>query len=114
MIAVNRRRGEIAASLGGKPYRLCLTLGALAELEDAFAAEDISALVQRFSTGRLSARDITRVIGAGLHGGGNEVSDGQVEAMTCDGGAAGFATIAAELLSATFGGAAEATGGEGP
>ena len=32
MIA-NRRRGEIAAELDGKPFRLCQTLGALAELE---------------------------------------------------------------------------------
>ena len=30
-MTVNRRRGEIAAELDGKAYRLCLTLGALAE-----------------------------------------------------------------------------------
>jgi hypothetical protein len=33
---VNRHRGEIEAILDGKSYRLCLTLGALAELEHAF------------------------------------------------------------------------------
>ena len=31
----NAHRGEIEATLGGKPYTLCLTLGALAELEHA-------------------------------------------------------------------------------
>ena len=30
----NRYRGEIDARLDGKPHTLCLTLGALAELED--------------------------------------------------------------------------------
>lgn len=38
----NRRRGEVAVELGGKRYTLCLTLGALAELEEAFGAGDLS------------------------------------------------------------------------
>jgi hypothetical protein len=44
-MSANRHRGEIEARFDGKPYRLCLTLGALAELEDAFAADDLGALV---------------------------------------------------------------------
>jgi hypothetical protein len=32
----NRCRGEAAVTFGGERYTLCLTLGALAELEDAF------------------------------------------------------------------------------
>lgn len=101
----NARRGEIVAELDGERRRLCLTLGALAELESAFAAEDLSALVARFSTGRLSAIDMARVIGAGLRGGGGEVSDEDVLAMAAPGGAAGFARIVADLLTATFGAA---------
>ncbi len=112
MMAVNRRRGEISAMFDGKACRLCLTLGALAELEDAFAAEDISSLVQRFSAGRLSARDIIRVIAAGLRGGGNPVTDEEVAAMSCDGGAAGFATVVSDLLSATFGSAGKPPAGD--
>jgi uncharacterized phage protein (TIGR02216 family) len=37
---VNRHRGEIEAMLDGRSYRLCLTLGALAELEYAFGEDD--------------------------------------------------------------------------
>ncbi len=102
-MTANRRRGEISAVLDGRAYRLCLTLGALAELEAAYAADDLGALVERFSRGRLSALDMIRVIGAGLRGGGNEIGDDQVGAMCADGGAAGFAAIVAELLTATFG-----------
>lgn len=102
---VNRRRGEVSATLDGRDYRLCLTLGALAELEDAFAASDLGALVGRFSTGALSAGDMVKVIGAGLRGGGNEIRDAEVADMTCEGGVAGFAGIVSELLQATFGGA---------
>jgi hypothetical protein len=103
-MSANRRRGEIAAELDGRTVTLCLTLGALAELESAFEAEDLQALVERFSSGRLSARDLTKIIGAGMRGAGNAVTDGEVGAMRAAGGAAGFARIAAELLTATFGG----------
>ena len=40
---VNTHRGEIEAVLDGKTYRLCLTLGALAELEHAFGEDDMLA-----------------------------------------------------------------------
>ena len=112
MTHANARRGEITAELDGTRVRLCLTLGALAELESAFAAEDLSALVTRFSTGKLSARDMARVIGAGLRGAGADAADEDVLAMTTPGGAAGFAAIVADLLAATFG-AATPSGGEG-
>lgn len=102
-MSVNRRRGEILAELDGRPRRLCLTLGALAELEAAYAADDLSVLVERFSTGRLSARDMMRIIAAGLRGAGEDISDEAVASMQCDNGAAGFAAIVSELLVATFG-----------
>ena len=102
-MAANKRRGEVEAELDGVAYRLCLTLGALAELESVYEAEDLNALVQRFSTGRLSARDIARIVGAGLRGGGSTVSDEAVMAMRTPDGAAGFAAIAVRLLEATFG-----------
>ena len=102
-MSVNRRRGEVAARLDGRDYRLCLTLGALAELESAFAAENLNQLVERFGTGKLSARDMTAIITAGLRGGGHEVSEDEVRRMQCDGGAAGFARLVAELLAVTFG-----------
>ncbi|AXS42505.1 gene transfer agent family protein [Breoghania sp. L-A4] len=100
----NRRRGEIEAELGGERRTLCLTLGALAELEDAFGAEDLGALARRFGEGRLAARDALKVLGAGLRGAGEPVSDHEVAAMTARGGAAGYAGIVAELLRVTFGG----------
>lgn len=106
-MSANRRRGEIFAELDGKGFRLCLTLGALAELEAAYAAEDLTALVGRFSTGKLSANDMIRVIGAGLRGAGHAIEDAEVGAMTVSHGAAGFAAIVADLLTATFGGNAQ-------
>ena len=98
----NRHRGEIAADIGGHPRTLVLTLGALAELEAAFGADDLTALAERFGAGRLSARDLTRIIGAGLRGAGEPVGDDEVAAMRINGGAAGFVRVAAELIEATF------------
>lgn len=98
----NRHRGEIDAVFDGKPYRLCLTLGALADLESAFGDEDMLALATRFEKGRISARDCQRIIGAGLRGAGYDVSDHAVASMRVDAGAAGYVDIVARLLSATF------------
>ena len=98
----NRHRGEITAHLNGKAETLVLTLGALAELEDAFDGKDILAVAERLQSGRLSARDCTRIIAAGLRGAGQPVSDADVAMMTTDGGAAGFVRIVADLMAATF------------
>jgi hypothetical protein len=103
----NRHRGEIDAEIGGVRRQLVLTLGALAELEDAFGADDLVALTERFGSGRLKARDLTRIIGAGLRGAGEAVSDEQVAAMAAEGGAHGYVRIAAELIAVTFGGPGE-------
>jgi len=104
----NKHRGEIEARLDGTTVKLVLTLGALAELEDAFGDSDMLALAARFEKGRLSARDCLRVITAGLRGAGHVISDGDVAAMQCDDGAAGYVDIVARLLTATFGGGSAA------
>lgn len=104
----NRHRGEIDAILDGTSYRLCLTLGALAELESAFGDDDMLALAERFKSGRISARDAIRVIAAGLRGAGHQVSDDDVSRMRTDDAAAGYVTIVGRLLAATFGGDAPA------
>ena len=103
----NRHRGEIEAEIGGAKRWLVPTLGALAELEDAFGADDLVALTERFGSGRLKARDLTRIIAAGLRGAGEAVSDDEVAAFVVDGGAQGYVRIAAELIAVTFGEAAE-------
>ncbi len=105
-------RGEIEADLDGKTYRLCLTLGALAELEDAFGEDDMLAVAERFEAGRIAASDTIKMIGAGLRGAGYDIDNEAVAAMRVDGGVAGFVDIVARLLAATFASAA-ATGTNG-
>jgi hypothetical protein len=99
----NAKRGEVQATLDSKSYTLCLTLGALAELESASGANDLMALAERFAGRRLSSRDLLRVIACGLRGGGHPLSDEEVARMKVDGGLAGYVRIAAALLEATFG-----------
>lgn len=98
----NLHRGEIEAEIGGKIYTLCLTLGALAEIESAYGGEDLIAIAERFEKGRIGALDAIRVLGAGLRGAGNAVSNEEVAAMTVAGGATGYLGIVAKLLTATF------------
>jgi hypothetical protein len=98
----NRHRGEIEAELGGQNYTLCLTLGALAEIEHAYGGEDIIALAERFETGRIKASDAIKVIGAGLRGAQYPINDDEVAKLSVVGGAAGYLRIVADLLKATF------------
>ncbi|MFC6445530.1 gene transfer agent family protein [Shinella zoogloeoides] len=110
----NRHRGEIEALFDGERRVQCLTLGALAELETAFAVDSLTGLAERFSSGRLKAEDLIRILGAGLRGGGNVFSDEDVAGMAVADGLAGFACIAAELLQATFGAGADTQNPPGP
>lgn len=98
----NRYRGEVAADIGGRIRTLRLTLGALAELEAAFGATDLADLARRFAGGALSARDAMRIIGAGLRGAGDPVTDAEVAAMEIDGGAAAWADLVVRLVTETF------------
>jgi hypothetical protein len=99
----NPFRGEIEAEIGGERRTLCLTLGALAELENAFGATDLVALAERFQSGRMSAHDILVIIACGLRGGGAKVSDAEVASMRTPDGLSGFVAIAARLVAAAFG-----------
>ena len=99
----NRRRGEVALQLGDKRYTLCLTLGALAELEEAFGVEDLMALAERFGTGRLSSRDLLRLLAAALRGGGHALSDEEVASLPLADGIEPVASAIADLLVVTFG-----------
>lgn len=107
----NRHRGEVEAVIDGERRILCLTLGALTELETAFGADSLADLAARFSTGRLKSADLTRILACGLRGGGNRLSDADVAEMAVDGGVAGAAKVVGELLTVTFGAGA---GGAGP
>ncbi|MCC8934482.1 gene transfer agent family protein [Rhizobium sp. 'Codium 1'] len=108
----NRHRGEVEATIDGERRILCLTLGALAELETAFGADSLADLAARFSSGRLRSADLTRILACGLRGGGNRLSDADVAEMAVDGGVAGAASVVGDLLAVTFGVAADAAGPE--
>ena len=99
----NAQRGEIAAIIDGEEKVLCLTLGALAELEARLGGGDLMGLGERFASGRVSARDLIVILGAGLRGGGNAVTDDDLARMAVEGGLRGAAEVAARLLRATFG-----------
>lgn len=65
---VNGARGEVLATLAGQARRLCLTLGALAEMETALGCDGLGGLAERMRS--LSAGDLLVVLGALLRGGG--------------------------------------------
>ena len=59
---VNAARGEVLLEIDGRPRRLCVTLGALAELEGAFDVASLAELGERLA--QLTASDLITVIAA--------------------------------------------------
>jgi hypothetical protein len=64
----NKARGEVLLAIDGRDVRLCVTLGALAELEAAFDVVSLSELGERLA--QLNAADLITVISALSAGGG--------------------------------------------
>lgn len=98
----NRQRGEIEAVIDGERRILCMTLGALAELETAFGVDTIADLAGRFAGGKVGTKDVMAIIAAGLRGGGNLVDDGDLVDCRVEGGIAGAIGLAAKLLDSAF------------
>jgi Phage tail tube protein, GTA-gp10 len=81
----NRIRGEASLEAGGREYRLLLTLGALAEIEDGLGLDDLSQVASRLA--HVRAADLAIVAAALLRGGGQDVSPADVLRLPCDLGA---------------------------
>jgi hypothetical protein len=109
----NRRRGEVPLTLGGRGYTLCLTLGALAELEEALKAGDLVGLAERFATGRPRTGDLLALLGAALRGGGHALDDAEIRRLPVAGDLDALATALGEVLAAAFGEAPAANPPEG-
>lgn len=90
---MNGTRGEVTVTLAGAPRRLCLTLGALAEIETALEVEGVEALAARLR--RLSAKDLTAVLAALLRGGGEDALAAGLERAAVEPRAAAEAVAAA-------------------
>ncbi len=69
---MNPARGECEIHVDGKPHVLCLTLGALAELEALFGCQTLSDLQVRLK--RLSAKELMQVLEVLLRAGGSTVA----------------------------------------
>ena len=95
--------GEVALVIDGRAHVAKLTLGALAELEATLESGGLIDLVERFETGRFSARDVLALIVAGLRGGGWQGNAADLARAEIAGGLVGAARIAAELLARAFG-----------
>ena len=81
----NKVRGEAPLDAGGRQYRLLLTLGALAEIEDGLGLEDLNGAAARLKAPR--AADLAIVAAALLRGGGHDMCPAEVLRLECDLGA---------------------------
>jgi len=94
----NAARGEVLLEIDGASRRLCLTLGALAELEAAFEAVSLTQLGERLAS--LSANDLIVVLAALTAGGGAAMSGAELANARIDPKAAAVAV--AQAFHAAF------------
>ncbi|MGE6698874.1 GTA-gp10 family protein [Hyphomonas sp. NPDC076900] len=73
---MNVARGETKLTVDGRTRRVCLTLGALAEIESALGCRTMAELELRMRA--LSAADLIIVIAALLRGGGEAETAEQI------------------------------------
>ena len=99
----NPKRGEIESMFGGQPVRLCLTFGALADLEKRLGLETITALTTRFKAARISANDLIALLVAGLTGGNDPMTENELRNLDLKENWSNLLDTAARLLAATFG-----------
>ena len=98
----NRFRGDVEVEVDGVRHVARLTLGALAELEERLDETSLVGLVERFEGNAFSSRDVIALLGAGLRGGGADISDAVLAGADVGGGPMGAARCAAELLARAF------------
>ncbi|GBU17337.1 MULTISPECIES: gene transfer agent family protein [Methylobacterium] len=99
----NRHRGEVDLDLGGTRYTLCITLGALAEIESGLGGGDLDGLAARFSDGRLAGSDLIVLLGAALRGGGHPLDDAAVARLPLAGSLDAIGAALGAALTLAFG-----------
>ena len=92
----------MALEINGETHVLRLTLGALAELENALEEPSLIALVERFEGNHFSSRDVLALLAAGLKGGQCTLSETELLHAEIEGGPMAAARAAAELLARAF------------
>jgi len=98
----NPYAGEVRLVIDGRAHLLKLTLGALVELEETLAEGTLMDLVERFEAGRFSTSDLLALIVAGLRGGGWEGRREDLLSAEIEGGLAGAARAAGQVLARAF------------
>ncbi|MCA8900286.1 MAG: gene transfer agent family protein [Hyphomonas sp.] len=93
---MNAARGETGLWIDGAERRLCLTLGALAEIEAAFGCARMEELEVRLRA--LSAADLVLVLAALLRGGGEVEAAAKIGTAEVSPGAAARAVAEAFRL----------------
>ena len=78
----NKTRGDSELVAVNQHYTMRLTLGALAEIEDALGVSSLGEIATRLRT--LATSDIAAVASALLRGGGHNISASDVLALDCD------------------------------
>ena len=94
----NRLRGEVACSLGGTAYTLCLPFKEMLMVEETLH-QGILDVAKVFAEGRAGLREITTILWCGMRGGGAQLSFEEVGDLVTREGISLSLTLAMTVLS---------------
>lgn len=92
-MAAKKRRGETEFTADGVTYKLCMTLGAMDEIETIFELASITDLSEVFANNKVKVGQLIGLLGALIRGGGHDISDETVR---------GFDLTAVEAFAAAM------------
>lgn len=90
---MNGVRGEVSLDVAGQKRVLCLTLGALAEIESAFGCESLADLQARMR--RLTAAELLQLVSILMKGAGEHVEPDELARLNIQPAAAALAVAEA-------------------
>lgn len=86
---MNKARGEVPLVIEGEAHTLCVTIGALAEIETALGLVSLAELEERLKAPGI--KDVIAILAALLRGGGHDLDERALGARQVDLGAAASA-----------------------
>lgn len=101
----NRARGEGELRAGTRTLKLCLTLGALAEIETALCVQSLAEIEAKLARPRAS--DLLAIIAALARGAGETIGEAELASLPLD------LRAAAHAIRFAFSGGEEPARGEG-
>jgi len=94
----NKHRGELTVKLAGNDYQTKLNLDSIVRIEKATKMSIVN-VAQKLSAGSLLTSEIAAILLIAIRGGGNDISDKEINNIVWNAGLIEAMTVCGEILT---------------